>query len=153
MWRMDKTIIGLGVALIVTSTVYNCYDVKEMTDLSQQIYLRLYGECIYEYHALTGKWPTKTDDLAQTSLPVKYPTWWKIQLDSEADVIIWPNDLKPDLKDNGHVVLCYHNKGLDAEQGRMWVCWGDLRTGCITLAELQKYLHNQKQREVPGDAR
>ena len=49
---------------------YYYYDVKEMKDLFQQIYLRLYGSSIYEYHALTGKRPAKIDDLARTSLPV-----------------------------------------------------------------------------------
>ena len=115
-------------------------DVAQMSDQSQQIYLRLYGEGIYEYHALTGKWPSKIDDLAKTSLPLKYPHWWKAQLGIDADAIVCPKNLKPDPKENGHVILCYHNKGLDVEMGRMWVCWGDLRTECITPEELHAHL-------------
>ena len=38
--------------------------------------MRLIGEGIYEYHARTGKWPSKLDDLSVTSLPLKYPQWW-----------------------------------------------------------------------------
>lgn len=151
MWRVDKTTIGLSVGLLVVITAFSVYDVKEMTDQSQRNYLRLYGDSIYEYHALTGKWPSKIDDLAQTSLPVKYPNWWKVQLDTEADVIVWPKNLKPDPNDNGHIILCYHNKGLDAERGRMWVCWGDLRTGWITLEELQERLNKPKQVETVVD--
>ena len=141
MWRANKATIGLGAVVVAVITAYNYHGVKEMSNQSQQIYLRLYGEGIYEYHALTGKWPTKIDDLARTSLPLRYPPWWKAQLGIEADVIVIPKDLKPDPKDNGHVILCYHNKGLDAEMGRMWVCWGDLRTECITPGELQEYLN------------
>jgi hypothetical protein len=144
MWRANKATIGVGAVLVVLLMAYNYNGVREMSDLSQQIYLRLYGESIYEYHALTGKWPSKPDDLASTSLPLKNPHWWKAQLDSEADVIVWPKDLKPDPKDNGHVLLCYHNKGLDAERGRMWVCWGDLRTGWITPEDLRACLNELK---------
>ena len=129
-----------------------------MSDQSQQIYLRLYGEGIYEYHALTGKWPSKIDDLARTSLPLRYPHWWKAQLGIDADAFVCPKNLKPDPKENGHVILCYHNKGLDAEMGRMWVCWGDLRTECIMsltpkLGHLRAFKvgHFEKQtvRELP----
>src|SRR6202521_1988397 len=143
------TIIGVGAVLVAGILAYNYYGVKEMSDQSQQNYLRLYGEGIYEYHALTGKWPSKIDDLARTSLPLRYPHWWKAQLGIEADIIVRPKDLKPDPKDNGQVILCYHNKGLDAEMGRMWVCWGDLRTECISLAELQESLKQLEQVEKP----
>jgi hypothetical protein len=147
-----KATIGGGVVLVVVIMAYNYHTIKVLNDQTNQVYLRLYGESIYEYHALTGKWPSQIDDLARTSLPLKNPHWWKFQLDSEADVIVWPKDLKPDPKDNGHVILCYHNKGLDAEMGRMWVCWGDLRTGCITREQLQEALNQQKNVEKPVDA-
>jgi hypothetical protein len=129
--------------LVLAIAAYHFFDVKEMSDLSQQTYLRLYGESIYEYHALTGKWPAKVDDLGKTSLPTKNPHWWKAQLDNEADVIVWPANLKRQPKDNRHTILCYHNKGLDAESGKIWVCWGDLRTGWITRDELQVQLNKR----------
>ena len=140
MWRSSKVIIGMCVVLAAVMVVHNYHDLMEMKDRSVQADLRLYGEGIYEYHALTGKWPSKIDDLACTSLPRRYPHWWKAQLGIEADVIVKPKDRKPDPKENGRVILVYHNKGLDAEMGRMWVCWGDLRTECITLDELQAHL-------------
>jgi hypothetical protein len=152
MWRANKATIGLGAVVVAVITAYNYQGVKEMADQSQQIYLRLYADSIYEYHTLTGKWPSKVDDLARTSLTLTNPHW-KAQLDIEADVIVWPQDLKPDPKDNGHVILCYHNKGLDAEMGRMWVCWGNLRTECITLTELQESLKQLEQVEKPMDAK
>src|ERR1700733_9926273 len=106
MWRANKATIVVGAVLVVGILAYNYYDVKEMSDLSQQTDLRLYGEGVYEYHALTGKWPSKVDDLAITSLPRRYPHWWKAQLDLEADVIVISKDLKPNPKDNGHIILC-----------------------------------------------
>jgi hypothetical protein len=55
MWRTNKATIGVGAVVVAGILAYNYYDMKEMSDLSQQTYLRLYGEGIYEYHALTGK--------------------------------------------------------------------------------------------------
>jgi hypothetical protein len=144
MCRANKATIVVGAVLVVGVLAHDYYDLRDMADLSQQSSLRLYGEGIYEYHALTGKWPSKIDDLAGTSLPRRYPHWWADQLGLDADVIVAPQDLNPDPNENGHVILCYHNKGLDAENGRMWICWGDLQTGCITLEELQEHLKKQK---------
>jgi hypothetical protein len=144
MGRPNKATIVVGAIVVALILAYNAYGLKEMSDQSQQAYLRLYGESIYEYHALTGEWPSKIDDLAKTSLALKYPSWWKSQLDIEADVIVWPKDLKLHPQENGHAILCHHNKGLDAEMGRIWVCWGDLRTACITPEELKEHLNIQK---------
>jgi hypothetical protein len=112
--------------------------------------MRLIGEGIYEYHTKTGKWPSKLDDLSVTSLPMKYPQWWANQLVLDANAIVCPKNLEPNPNDNGHAILCYHNKGLEAERGRMWVCWGDLRTGPITHAELKEHLNQQKKMETPA---
>ena len=138
MWTKTATIGAVLAALIMA---YNFYGTDWSDPSYTQNYLRLYASSVYEYHALTGEWPTKIDDLAKTSLAVKYPHWWKSQLDTGADVIVWPKTFKPDPKDNGQVILVYHNKGLDAEMGRMWVCWGDLRTECITPEQLHENLN------------
>lgn len=138
--------VAIGVAAVLVGAILTCnyYGVDKQDISHTQNYLRLYGSSIYEYHTLTGKWPSKVDDLARTSLAVKYPRWWKPQLESEADVIVWPKDLRPDPKENARVILVYHNKGLDAEMGRMWVCWGDLRTEWITPEELRSHLNRLK---------
>ena len=146
----NKATIGVGALLVVGVLVYNYYDVKEMSDLGQEIDMRMLGECTYEYHALTGKWPSQLADLAITSHPLKYPDWWAGTLVFDANAIVCPKDLKPNPKENGHVILCYHNKGLDAERGRMWVCWGDLRTECITPEALQKHLNKQDNVAIPA---
>ena len=137
-------IIVVATVLVVGIVAYNYYDVMWMSDVGSHSDMRLIGEGIYEYHAKTGKWPSKLDDLSVTSLPLKYPQWWTGLLALDADVIVCPNNLKPDSKGNGHVILCYHSKGLDAEKGRMWVCWGDLRSACLTLEEMQECLNKQK---------
>jgi hypothetical protein len=97
------------------------------------------GASIYEYHALTGKWPARIDDLAKTSLPAQSP-YWKYMLDDQQFVIVWDRTLKPDPKDNAGRILVYHNKGLIATQGQSWVCRGDLRTEYIKTEDLRAYL-------------
>jgi hypothetical protein len=149
MRRAKIATIVVAAFLVVGIVAYNYYDVVWMSNVGQHSDMRLIGEGIYEYHAKTGKWPSKLDDLSVTSLPLKYPQWWKALLELDANAIVYPKNLKPDPKDNGHVILCYHNKGLDAEMGRMWVCWGDLRTGPISLEALQECL-NKQQVEKPG---
>ena len=142
-WANIATIVVAAV-LVVGIVAYNYYDVMWISDVGQHSDMRLIGESIYEYHAKTGKWPSKLDDLSVTSLPLKYPAWWTDTLALNANAIACPKNLKRDPKDNGHVILCYHHKGLDAEMGRMWVCWGDLRTECITSEELQSHLNKLK---------
>jgi hypothetical protein len=141
-WANAAT-VGMAAIVAVAIAAYNAAGVKEMSDRSAQAYLRLYGESIYEYHGLTGRWPAQANDLAATSLPQRNPHWWKAQLDAGADVIVWPKHLDPDPAHNGQTILCYHAKGLDAERGRMWVCWGDLRTGCMTPEELRANLDHR----------
>jgi hypothetical protein len=90
-------------------------------------------------------------DLSMTSPALIYPQWWADTLALDANIIVCPKHLKPDPKDNGHAILGYHAKGADGENGRMWVCWGDLRTGLVTLEELQEILARQKGGEKPMD--
>jgi hypothetical protein len=98
---------------------------------------------VYEYHANTGHWPSQTDDLAKTSLPKKF-RYWKQSLDGETIVVVWHKDLKADPKDNAGLILAYHNKGLYARLGRVWVCWGDLRTEYLKIEDLQARLKISK---------
>jgi hypothetical protein len=148
-WANIATIV-VAAFLIVGIVAYNYYHVMWMSDVGQHGDMRLIGEGIYEFHAKTGKWPAKLDDLSVTSLPMKYPRWWTDQLVLAANTIVCPKNLTPNPTDNGHVILCYHNKGLDAERGRMWVCWGDLRTGPMTLEALQEHLNKQMNAENPA---
>jgi len=138
----NLTTIGVGAVVVAGMMAINYHGVKVMQDQSDRVYLWLYGSAIYEYHNQTGKWPSKIEDLAGTSLPRQNPDW-KIQLDIQADVIVWPKDLRPSPEDNGQRILVYHNKGVDVEVGRIWVCWGDLRTECITPEELRGRLKQQ----------
>ncbi len=150
----NRAFIGVCAAVVAVIMADNFRFVNEMNDLNMQACLRLYSESIYEYHALTGKWPSRIDDLLRTSLPLKDPHQaWISQLETEADIIVWPKNLKPDPQENAHIILCYHNKGLDAERGRMWVCWGDLRTECISREELHEHLNEGNKVEKPVDPR
>jgi len=130
-----RKIVG-GMILVVGFGYYNLSDIGHQ---SIQLHLKLYGSSIYEYQAMTGHWPTQADDLAMTSLPKKSPTW-KVTLEAGTWVIVWPTKLKANPKGNADVILAYHNKGLLASMGRVWVCWGDLRTEYIKSDDLQSYL-------------
>jgi hypothetical protein len=74
-WAIKAKIV-MGAVLVVGIVAYNYYDVMWMADVGSHSDMRLIGEGIYEYHAKTGKWPSKLDDLSVTSLPLKYPKWW-----------------------------------------------------------------------------
>lgn len=58
-------------------------------------------------------------------------------------VFLWPQNLKPDPRDNANVLLVYTNKGLFNHLGRMWVCWGNLRTEHMRQADLRTQLGRQ----------
>jgi hypothetical protein len=63
---------------------------------------------------------------------------------ASVNVFLWPQNLKDKPKDNAGVVLLYTDKGLFNNMGRMWVCWGDLRTEHVPEADLRKQLEKQK---------
>jgi hypothetical protein len=65
-------------------------------------------------------------------------------LDDETTVVVRHKNLKADPKDNAGLILAYHNKGLYARLGRVWVCWGDLRTECIKVEDLRANLQTNK---------
>jgi hypothetical protein len=117
--------------------------VRDVAHEAVRFHLDLYGASIYEYHAATGQWPTRSDDLALTSMPAKSP-YWRHTLDTEVYIVVWHKTLRPNPRENSDHILVYHNKGLIAEQGRSWVCWGDLRTEYIKTEKLQKYLKSLK---------
>jgi hypothetical protein len=102
-----------------------------------QFQLRMFGDAIYEYHAHTGAWPTKLDDFAQTSLPARSRIWRQT---ATTIVFLWPQNLKPEPKDNANVLLAYWNGGWFNRLGRVWVCWGDLRTEHLQHAKLKAAL-------------
>ena len=114
-----------------------------MTHQAIRIWLKLFGSSIYEYHSKTGQWASQTDDLAKTSLPQQF-RYCKQMLDDETIVIVWHKNLNADPKDNSGVILAYHNKGLYARLGCVWVCWGDLRTECIKIEDLRANLQTNK---------
>lgn len=132
--------LGLG-ALVMGLGYYHLTGIGNQTI---QLHLRLYGASIYEYHTLSGRWPSQTDDLARTSL-ARHSPYWKAMLEDGAMVILWPKKLKADPQDNPDIILAYHNAGLLASVGWVWVCWGDLRTEYIRSDYLQDYLRTHQE--------
>jgi hypothetical protein len=142
MSRSRKTVAGIVLVALVAGLAF--YSLSDIGHQALQLHLELYGSSIYEYHARTGQWPSSADDLARTSLPEKSPHW-KTMLDNGTIVIVWPRNLQSDPRNNPGVILAYHNRGLLASMGRVWVCWGDLRTEYIGSADLQSHLRNQQE--------
>jgi hypothetical protein len=144
MWHKAIFVAVIGTVAIALVVMRGPFaDVRDVAHEAVRLHLNLFGSSIYEYHATTGKWPTQIDDLAKTSLPVKSPYWWS-WFDHDAMVIVWHKTLNPDPKANAGHILAYHNKGLIAERGQSWVCWGDLRTEYIKTEDLRAYLKNLK---------
>jgi hypothetical protein len=138
--------IILGVALVL-ALILPVVRYRSRTDVAHQairIWLERFGASIYEYHSKTGQWPSQADDLTRTSLPLQFRSWKKT-LDDQSIVVVWHKSLKPNPIDNAGLILAYHNKGLYAQLGRVWVCWGDLRTEFITKEQLQARLQNGKR--------
>jgi len=138
-WTREAVFVVITLGVVLTIIAYNEDGIDRMAEESVTCYLRLYGTSIYEYHEKTGRWPTRIEDLAETSLP-QQTEHWKGLLDDGVDVILWPKELKADPQDNANTILVYQNKGLDAERGFHWVCWGDMRTERISAEELQAHL-------------
>src|SRR5579864_2521676 len=134
-----RIIAGLGLLILLwcAGVVRDYFDPESIAHQSMQVQLKLFGSAMYEYHAATGRWPAKLDDLAQTSLPAKSYVW---RQSATTLTLLWPQDLKPDPKDNAGVLLAYTDVGLFNKLGRVWVCWGDLRTEHIRESELRARL-------------
>jgi hypothetical protein len=137
---------GIGFAFVALLFVAfaNFYSLSDISNHSIRLHLRLLGSGIYEYHAKTGRWPARIEDLAETSLPQHSP-YWRVMIKSGTNVVVWHDDLRPDPKDNADLILAYHNRGLLASLGYQWVCWGDLRTEYITTRQLRERLQSVKK--------
>jgi len=124
--------------------VWEYFDPGGTAHQTIQLQLKLFGSAIYEYHSVTGRWPSKLDDLAETSLPRKSYVWRET---AKSFVILWPQELKADLKENARVVLVYDDGSLFSGHGRVWVCWGDLRTEMLDRKDLLARLGRGAGRE------
>jgi len=117
-------VVGAFLLLWFARFVWDYFDPTIDANQAMQIQLKVFGSAMYEYHAATKRWPTKLDDLAQTSLPKRSYIW---QQTATTMVFLWL-DLNPDPKYNANVLLTYDRGWLSDKLGRVWVCWGDLRT-------------------------
>lgn len=131
------TALAALVLLWFARLAWDYFDPTSIAHQSMQIQLKLFGAAIYEYHASTGRWPSALDDLAHTSLPLKSRVW---RQSAAPMVFLWPQNLKPDPKDNAGTLIAYHAGGLFNKLGRVWVCWGDLRTEHLPEKDLQARL-------------
>jgi len=66
-------------------------------------------------------------------------------IDNGSVAVVWNSDLKLDPKDNASLLLTYNNAGLFSKLGRVWVCWGDLRTEYVKEEDLRSKLKSQSR--------
>jgi len=129
-------VMGALVLLWFARVAWDYFDPNSPANLAMQVQLHMFGSAIYEYHAQTGRWPTTVNDLGQTSLPARSRVWRQT---ANTIVFLWPQDLKTDPKDNANVLLAHWNGGWYNRLGRVWVCWGDLRTEHMKESELRAH--------------
>jgi hypothetical protein len=111
--------------LYALSLVFRVHPLVEVADEADKLHLKLIAESIYEYHGKHGRWPTKADDLRETSLPLTAPHDIET-VKNGPYVVVWPKKLDPDPKKNGQRLLVY-TRGGPARMGWIWLCWGDFR--------------------------
>ena len=129
--------VGFFALLWCAQVLWDYHDPESIAHVSIQYSLKMFGTAMYEYHSATGRWPASLEDLAQTSLARQSNLW---RGTATTIVFLWPQDLKPDPKDNAGELLLYSDVGLFNKMGRMWVCWGDLRTEHMPEQDLRARL-------------
>jgi len=143
MAKMTKTkwaiLAALGIVALLIKIAWEFFSYDSVPHQTIRLHLRLTASSIYEFRNTAGRWPTAADDLASTSLPQISP-YWKTLIENGTVVIAWRGDLKPNPKENAALVMTYNNAGLFSKQGRVWVCWGDLRTEYVKEEELRAKL-------------
>jgi hypothetical protein len=134
-----KLLAAVGVLLLIwiARFAWDYFDYNSVPHQAMQIQLKLFGAAMYEYHSATSRWPASLDDLEQTSLPQRSYVWRQT---ASTFVFLWPKDLNSDPKDNAGVLLAYVSGGLFNSLGRVWACWGDLRTEHMREQDLRAYL-------------
>jgi hypothetical protein len=145
--HMSKTrwmVFAGFVAAFLVAIYWHYFSRASIPHEAIQLHLRLTASSIYEFHNATGRWPKVTDDLAATSLAQTSP-YWRTLIDNGSVAVVWNSDLKPDPKDNASLLLTYNNAGLFSKLGRVWVCWGDLRTEYIKEELLRSQLKSQSR--------
>ena len=135
--RMRWIVLGLLGLVVLVLILTNRTGSSQVADEVEQWHLRKVAESIYEYHALTGKWPGDAEDLRKTSLaqlPYDIPMIQNGQI-----VVLWSQDLKPHPSDNARRLLVY-SVGGPLRYGWKWVCWGDFRMEYLNNEQIQAAL-------------
>src|SRR5689334_3835130 len=129
--------VAAAVLLWCAGVAGDYFDSGSPAHQAMQYQLKLFGSAMYEYHAASGRWPARLEDLAQTSLALQSRVWRE---SARTMVFLWPQNLQTDPKSNAGVLLAYYPVGLFNRLGRVWVCWGDLRTEHMREQDLRAHL-------------
>src|SRR5947209_11934675 len=115
-------VVGAFALLWFARFVWDYFDPTSVANQAMQIQLKLFGSAMYEYHTATKRWPTKLDDLAQTSLPKRSYIWQQ----TATTMVFLRLHLNPDAKHNADVLLTYDRGWQYDKRVRVWVRRGDL---------------------------
>jgi hypothetical protein len=69
MWRLGGLVLGIAFLLALSLPIVRYFDHTDVVHQAIHVWLRLYGDAIYEYRSSTGQCPSQPDDLAKTLLP------------------------------------------------------------------------------------
>jgi hypothetical protein len=138
-WRLIAILTAVALVFVVRMLFFS--GTTDLAHESIKYELHAIGQSIYEYHNMTGRWPSTADDLERTSLSLRQH-YWQATIQNGSVVIVWNDHLSADPAENRNVVLAYHNKGTLAMTGYQWVCWGDLRTEYLSSKRLRAVLAN-----------
>jgi len=135
----SRVVSALALLLLLWAArlAWDYLDKTSVAHEAMETQLKLFGAAMYEYHSSTGRWPASVDDLAQTSLPHRSYVWRQT---ARTLTFLWPKDISADPKQNANIVLAYDHAGLFNNLGRVWVCWGDLRTEHVREKDLRARL-------------
>jgi hypothetical protein len=145
--RRTVILVTLGIVALLSGIYWYYFSYDSIPHQTIRLHLRLTASSIYDFHNRTGRWPTVADELATTSLPHISP-YWKTLIEDGTVAIVWRTDLKPDPKDNAALVMTYNSNGLFPKLGRLWICWGDLRTEYVKEEELRAKLPGSQSDRV-----
>lgn len=130
--KIKKIVAGAGAAIFaIVALFFGMYNVASD---SIQFDLKIIGESIYEAQAKSGKWPAQIADLEGTAY-LRMP-YRKEVLERGTFVVVWQQDLDPNVAANHARVLAYSNGGVLAWLGLVWGCRGDLRTERLGREEI-----------------
>lgn len=139
---LPRLIAGAMVVLVVL--IAGRYSLMQVADHTERLHLELVARSIYEYRDKNGRWPTRAEDLQETSLPQTAPH--DVAMVRNGGLVVnWPADWDREPAANAERVLAY-SRGGPLRFGWVWVCWGDFRMEYMRHERVEELLEDVAKR-------